>query len=256
VADALIGSTGFVGGNLLRQARFDDLFSSRNIESIAGRSYDLIVCAGAPAVKWKANRDPEADRASLARLTGALKHVKARKVILISTVDVYPSPIEVDEATAIPPAAGSPYGRHRLALEGFVAERFDSLVVRLPALFGDGLKKNVVYDLLHGNMLDRIHSEGVFQFYGLDGVWADVQRCSALGLKLVNLATEPVSVRELAREAFDMDFSNVTQEPPARYDFRTRYDHLLGGARGYIRDRARVLGELRAFVERERGRVP
>ena len=48
---ALIGSTGFVGGNLQRQAAFDDGYHSRNIESLAGKSYDLIVCAGAPAVQ-------------------------------------------------------------------------------------------------------------------------------------------------------------------------------------------------------------
>ena len=51
---ALIGYSGFVGGNLLRQRSFDACFNSSNIEAIAGRSFDLVVCAGAPAEKWKA----------------------------------------------------------------------------------------------------------------------------------------------------------------------------------------------------------
>ena len=55
---ALIGNTGFVGGNLLRQQPFDALFNSKNIDDIAGRSFDLVVCAGVRAEKWlKLNAD-------------------------------------------------------------------------------------------------------------------------------------------------------------------------------------------------------
>ena len=57
---ALIGYTGFVGSNLLRQRPFDACFNSSNIDQIAGRSFDLVVCCGARAEKWKANADPEA----------------------------------------------------------------------------------------------------------------------------------------------------------------------------------------------------
>jgi len=38
---ALIGYTGFVGGNLLAQRGFDALFNSRNIEEIAGVRIDI-----------------------------------------------------------------------------------------------------------------------------------------------------------------------------------------------------------------------
>ncbi|MEO6876905.1 MAG: pyridine nucleotide transhydrogenase, partial [Gemmatimonadaceae bacterium] len=58
---ALIGHTGFVGSNLLRQHGFEATFNSANIEQIAGRSFDLVVCCGAPAEKWKANAHPERD---------------------------------------------------------------------------------------------------------------------------------------------------------------------------------------------------
>jgi hypothetical protein len=60
MSSALIGHTGFVGGNLRRQGSYDELYNSKNIESIAERSFDLVVSAGAPAAKWIANREPEA----------------------------------------------------------------------------------------------------------------------------------------------------------------------------------------------------
>ena len=46
----LIGHTGFVGGNLLRQGRFDALFNSRNIAELAGQSFDEIWCCGVSAL--------------------------------------------------------------------------------------------------------------------------------------------------------------------------------------------------------------
>src|ERR1044071_4968884 len=84
---ALIGYTGFVGGNLLKQGTFEGRYNSKNVESIAGQTYDLVVVAGTTAEKWKANRNPEADGKAIGRLTTALEQVNAARVVLISTVD-------------------------------------------------------------------------------------------------------------------------------------------------------------------------
>lgn len=249
---ALVGYTGFVGGSLLRQFPTDDCFNSENIESLKGRSYDLLLCAGAPGVKWKANKEPEQDRASIDRLMVALALANAREVILISTVDVYPSPVAVDEDTWLDEHGGSPYGRHRLLLERFVQERFPTTVVRLPGLFGDGLKKNVIYDLLHDNALDGVCPESVYQFYPLDRLWSDIVRVRRQQIPLVNFATEGVSVTELARRAFDVDFVNPREIAAARYDFRTKYADCLDGSGGYLYNKGQVLAAMAAFVERHR----
>ena len=254
MADALIGYTGFVGGNLLSQRPFDELFNSRNIAALGDRTFDTIVCAGAPAEKWRANREPVEDRARLATLTQAFERAQARKVILISTVDVYPAPVDVDEDAPIDPDGGQPYGNHRYALERFIQQRFDTLVVRLPGLFGTGIKKNIVFDFLNDNNVSQVHADSVFQFYGLSTLWPDIETALANGLSLVNFATEPVSVGDVAREAFGMAFDNRPPSPPARYDFRSRHAALYGGRDGYLQDRARVLGALAAFVRTERAR--
>lgn len=255
MASALIGHTGFVGGNLARQHRFEDSYNSRNIDEIAGRHYELIVCAGAPAEKWKANKDPDADLAALGRLMRPLSSATASKVVLISTVDVYPVPIGVDERTVIDAARSTPYGRHRYQLETFMCERFDTLVLRLPALFGPGLKKNAVYDLLHDNLVSAIHADSVFQFYAVSRLWGDLERFMAARIPLVNVATEPVSMREVAAAAFGLEFDNRPSTPPARYDFRTVYAERFGGRDGYLLTKQQVLGDLAAFVQTERERV-
>ena len=250
MSQALIGYTGFVGGNLLQQAQFQDLYNSTNIETIANRKFDLIVCAGAPAVKWLANREPEQDWASINRLIEALTLVSCRQFILISTVDVYPVPTEVYEDSAIDVASLQPYGKHRFELEKFVQANFDCLIVRLPGLFGSGLKKNIIYDFMEQNSVDKIHRDSVFQFYYLDHLWRDIETSLNHSFKCVNFATEPTSVAEVAGESFGFEFSNQFSVP-ARYDMRTRYGDLFGSSiNGYLYNKAQVLSEIKDFVTR------
>ncbi len=249
---ALIGHTGFVGGTLMRQTSFDDFYNSKNIGDIAGKQYSLIVCAGAPAVKWKANKEPDEDWAGLQRLMEPLGRAQAEHVVLISTVDVYDPPIDVDEDTSIDRTAGHAYGRHRLLLEDFVSERFETTVLRLPGLFGQGLKKNIIYDLLNDNMLDAVCPQSAFQFYSLTRLWSDIERVREAGLSLMNVATEPVTVAAVAKEAFGLDFENPKALKPARYDMKTKNAAVLGGKGEYIQTAAEVLSDMAAFVEQQR----
>ena len=246
---ALVGSTGFVGGTLLRSVPFEAQFRSTNASEMRGRRFDLFVVAGAPAEKWKANKDPERDWASVGGLIDNISAVEAAEAVLISTVDVYPTPIGADEDTPIDEAAQHPYGRHRLRLEQAFRARFPhGFIVRLPALFGTGLKKNAVYDLLHGNEIHKINARSAFQFYDMSRLWTDLQRFMASGVRLINVTSEPVTMGEVAREGFGMAFDNDPGTPPGRYDLRTRHDREFGGRDGYLYDRASVLEGMRRFV--------
>jgi nucleoside-diphosphate-sugar epimerase len=251
-SSALVGYSGFVGGNLLRQRAFDACFNSSNIEAIAGRSFDLLVCAGAPAEKWKANADPAADLANIERLIRALGQAEASKVVLLSTVDVFVDPVAVDEESMTHIAGLHAYGRNRRLLEEVVASRFDTTIVRLPGLYGHGIKKNAIYDLLNDNNVRKIDSRGAFQFYNLARLWSDIEIALNAELPVVHLATPPVSVTEVARVAFGMEFSNEIVSQPARYDMRTRHADLFGGHGYYIEDTRDELASIAEFVTRER----
>lgn len=148
--DALIGCTGFVGSSLLRHAKFGAQFNSTTIETARGRAFRRVVCAAAPATMWAANRDPAGDRANLARLMAILETIAADEFVLISTIAVLDdASAGYTEATARYETAKA-YGCHRHELELFVAGQFPRAhVLRLPALFGTGLKKNFLFDLLN-----------------------------------------------------------------------------------------------------------
>jgi hypothetical protein len=122
-------------------------------------------------------------------------------------------------------------------------------VVRLPGLFGDGLKKNIVYDLLHGNRVDQIVPNAVYQFFDLATLWDRIAAALGGRLRLVNFATEPTSARDVAREAFGVALSAAERPDAPRYDLRTRHARLFGAADGYLQERASVLAAMRRFVE-------
>lgn len=257
LSTALIGHTGYVGSTLARQAGFDALYRSTTIQDIRGREFRQVVCAGAPGQKWLANREPAQDRASIDLLMASLKTVRCEQFILISTVDVFSDPVGVDEQTAVDPAVLQPYGLHRRHLEEFVQTQFPRhLIVRLPGLVGPGLRKNVVFDLHHGNALQAVDSRAVFQFYPMVNLWADLGVAMEAGLSLVHLTAEPLSVGELALQGFGRPFGQQLPREPARYDLQTRHAALFGGTGRYQYRARESLQAVRAYAQSEPRQAP
>lgn len=252
MSDALIGCTGFVGATLLRQTAFASLYRSTNITEIAGRSFHSIVCAGAPAQKWIANREPAADLKKIEGLIAHLQTTPCERFVLISTSDVFKRPVGVDEEAPVDERELHPYGLHRRLLEKFVQERFaNHLIVRLPGVVGPGLRKNVIFDFLNGNNLHAIDSRGVFQFYPMVNLWYDICLALESGLKLVHLTAEPVSVKEIAAACFGRRFEQFVVSAPAAYDFQSRYATLFGGHGAYQYSRRETVQAVRAYAQSE-----
>ena len=150
IQDLLVGSTGFVGGNLLAKHAFAAARHSSDIAESYGTSPDLCVYAGVPAAMFLANADPEADLAVMRAARENLRKIAPKKLVLISSIAVYPDSRGKTEADAPDPTdpALPAYGRNRRMLELWVRQDFPgALIVRLPALYGLGLKKNFLFDL-------------------------------------------------------------------------------------------------------------
>lgn len=249
---ALVGWTGFVGGVLAERVRPVARFRSTDIEALADADVEEIVCAGAPAEKWRANAEPDADRASISWLIEALRRSRARSCVLVSTVDVYADSRGADEGRSADTAQEQAYGRHRALLEEFVTGHFEEAVVlRLPALFGPGLKKNLVFDLIHQPESRFAHQDSAFQFYDVRDLWGHVLLAKDAGLRVANLATEPVTAAQVARACFGVDYE-CTDRPVASYDLRTRHALELGGRSGpYLRTSDETLAAIRAWGSRQ-----
>ena len=146
----LIGHTGFVGGALLRQTGFDACYNSANIAAIEGLAFGTLVCAAAPGSMLEANRAPDRDAAQIDALIAQLATIRAERFVLISSIAVLADFAGGDDEGTEAFQQEFAYGRHRRALEAFVEDHFaSSLIIRLPALFGRGLRKNFLFDLMN-----------------------------------------------------------------------------------------------------------
>ncbi|WP_370528183.1 NAD-dependent epimerase/dehydratase family protein [Rhodoferax sp. BLA1] len=251
--NAIVGHTGFVGSNLCNQTTFESFFNSRNIQDIEGKVFDTLVFSGAPANKWIANKEPAQDWQNLQQIMALLKTVQAKQLVLISTVDaIPPSDAPQDESADVTRGKNHAYGTHRLALEQFMRAQFaNTLVVRLPGLFGPGLKKNVIYDLMHNNMLAAINPASSFQYYDITRLWADITVALEHQLDLVHLFTQPVATHTILQRYFPNKQVGQTPAPEAHYDHRTRYAALYGGSGGWIASADTVLDQLGAYLASE-----
>ena len=253
-AVAIVGHTGFVGGTLHDSLPQAECFNSKNIEEIAGRIFDVVICSGLPAAKWMINQNPEEDLINMQRLQQALQGItRCGHFVLISTIDVYEAsvPGQTEEPSH---SASHPYGQHRLQMERWSTKQdfaAKSTILRLPGLFGVGLKKNIIYDMLNKRLLETVCASHVFQWYNMSNLYDDL--VSALCDRepgVYNLFPEPVSTAELVQAAFPEYWpvvsKNVTDTPNV-YCVQTMHRPT-----GWVADKKTVLEQIKAFVVLQR----
>lgn len=145
-----MGYTGFVGSNIYAAGDFDAVYNSKNIEKAYGTEPDLLLYAGLRAEKYLANNAPEKDMELIYQAEKNIMRIAPKKLVLISTIDVFKAPRNVDENSVIDTENLHPYGYNRYQLEIWVRENYpDSLIIRLPGLFGQNIKKNFIYDYIN-----------------------------------------------------------------------------------------------------------
>lgn len=247
--DALIGHTGFVGGNLRGQRHFDGLYNSMNFKEMANMHFSRMICAGVSAVKWQANKNPEEDWAKISALIDVLKTVAATEFVLISTIDVYATTSGLDESFDNHHVQNHAYGTHRLQFEDFCTSHFPNCtIVRLPALFGPGLRKNIIFDLLNDNCLEMINPKSSFQYYDLRNLSDDIDRIKKNNVRLVNLFTEPVSTQSILEAYFPNKKVGMAPAKEGHYDLFTKHAGLWGKEGKYIYSAQEVMTQLGDFI--------
>jgi nucleoside-diphosphate-sugar epimerase len=173
----LIGANGFVGSafaRLLKTLPGITLaeVTRKNYAEWRGRRCDVLIDAAGNSKKYFADQDPAAEfEASVAHRLRTVLEFPAALHLHISSADVYhdsASPVTTREDAPMDISRNSRYGAHKFLAEQLVrhyASRW--LIVRLAGMVGPGLRKNPVYDVLHGEPL-RIHPDSRYQFMHTD----------------------------------------------------------------------------------------
>ena len=94
-------------------------------------------------------------------------------------------------------------------------------------------------------------ARSVYQFYNLRNLWKDIQTALDIGIKVLNITSEPMSVSELYTALCGKEFSNQLSKDPLHYNLKSKYAKDFGGENGYLYSKEYVTEELRAFVKEE-----
>lgn len=161
MADVLIGSSGVVEQNLKASWQFDAHYNWANMRAARGQSFDLAVITAAPGSMSAANCDPSYDEQLIQECINHLKCIRAQRVVLISTTAVLDAQSATYTESTTQFETDAAFGRHRRWLEEACRCMFPaSLILRLPELFGPGLKSNFVFDAL--NPIPNVLTDDIF----------------------------------------------------------------------------------------------
>lgn len=213
--NCIIGNTGFVGYNIIHNSNIhiSEFYNSKNIQNM-NNEYNIILFCGLSGNVGYTNANHDKDRENVNFFINKLKTIKCNTFILISTVNVYPilnSRHTEDKILDINESIDS-YGKHRLEFEKFIMETYTNHhILRLPSIYGERLKKGVLFDLLHQNYLEGICVDDKIQFYDLSNLNDDIEYIRNNDIKILNLVSEPICVRDIINTVF-LDYKIIDSQ--------------------------------------------
>ena len=229
----LVGGRGFIGGHLagvLARAGYEVLPVQRDSAPPAGVLDFLIDCNGDARRFW-ANANPEESfRANVLSVSDRLSRWRYERYIYLSTIDVYGagrgSVAATREDQSIAIEGLDTYGLHKFLAECLVMHHATQhLILRLGTVVGPGLKKNPLFDAVHGRQL-RQTTDSTLSLVDL----ATIGQALVLLLEtrahgIFNLtARQPISIGQilaLVRAGFGGTFVEPSFAPSLLH---TRYD--------------------------------
>ena len=96
----------------------------------------------------------------------------------------------------------------------------------MPGIFGTGLKKNVIYDLINKNELQKIYSNDYFQWYDLDLLKKNIESLKINKNKIYEFYSAPIENKKIINLFKKIDSKKVRLNP-IRYKFRPKNGYMF-----------------------------
>lgn len=241
VTIAIIGD-GFIGKHLKCNIEEPyDFYSKKNIKEIERKNYDIVYCAG---LYSNINKNSDDDLENIFTLQDCLSSAKINKFILISTIDIYDSKFPNQDENQYNISIDS-YGKNRYFMEEWVLEEYkDCHIIRLPLLFGLGLKKNIIYDILNNNRLENINFNTLYQWYCLEELMYDIKKIIKKKIRIVNLISEPIETKNLISICFpEFVIPMFDNNKRIEYNYKSKWFKS-----GYAVEKKKIVEELLKYI--------
>jgi hypothetical protein len=243
----LVGNTGLIGKTLKDSMQFDLEFNSSNMvyfNSSVEDGSDLYLCC-LPATMWQVNKNLPRDINNLTKVIKNLQRKKYRNIVLFSSIEVYNQSPQGSDESNTPTFNKAIYGSNRYLFEMLVKTclEFDNLkILRLPALFGKHLKKNVFFDLMNDNEVNKINTESCYQWYNLGNLVSDIEKSYQYDTQEINFFGEPINTSEIVNDIFRMKISNDMGSK--EQNFKTKFTES-----GYWLSKQETLDQMGEFLD-------
>jgi nucleoside-diphosphate-sugar epimerase len=224
----ILGGRGFVGSAFtrycVRHRLAHRVIDRENYQELAGAACDVLINANGNSKKFLARDKPlEEFDASVRTVRSSLIHFRTGYYVHLSSCDVYPdcSSPQATREDAEPDITGqSPYGFHKYLAEQCVrhaAPRW--LILRLGGFVGPGMKKNPIYDILHGGPL-WLDPASQLQFLDTDAAAGLVFQLIDRGLdhQVVNVCGKGLIALSEVIDAVGGTVQGKPASPCVRYD--------------------------------------
>jgi nucleoside-diphosphate-sugar epimerase len=197
----IIGSTGFIGQNIMENLSDVEVLDRNLYKLKSSLRTDTLFISAPSANKWLVNSNPRKDLEIIFELASSInKHIKAERIIVFSTIDVYKKLSNSTEQSIT--LNDVSYGGNRRTFEELLSKNESKLYIfRLSGLFGKHLKKNIIYDLCNKRYseVSKYNLKSEFQFTEISSV---IKTCLKLGYGApgaYNLTSPPIQVSDLLK---------------------------------------------------------
>ena len=186
----IVGAAGFVGSALCKAAEKHGYkvfqITRANFNEHKATEYDFLINTAMPSKRfWAFNNPVEDVNETVVKTASLLYEWKYNKFIQVSSIS---AKIQLD----------IPYGSHKRSAEVLVENRPDTLIVRLGALYGEGLRKGALYDLVnHKHIYVDIDSEYNYLDVNFAANWI-IENLDKIGIKELG-ACDTISLREISQ---------------------------------------------------------
>lgn len=93
-------------------------------------------------------------------------------------------------------------------------------------------------------------SRSFFQFYNLNKLSKDIKVALEKKIKKLNISSEPISAKVIAKEVFGYEMKNIIKEKlPLNYNFKSKYFELFDGKNGYLYSKEEIIEDIKNFVK-------
>jgi nucleoside-diphosphate-sugar epimerase len=210
---AIVGHTGFIGSNLKFFYKSKYNFNTKNLRLINKHKYDLVILCAPSSKMWIANKFPQKDCHNIKKIINIIKETRTKKIVLISTIEVYGKENNKNEFCKANKSLNSSYGKNRVYLEEFIKNSFsDNLIIRLPIVYGKNFTKNCIYDLKNKNNMNLLNGNDLIQLYNVKNLKKDIDFCLKKKIKLINISSKPIKLKFIAKKFFGIDL-NLFKKP-------------------------------------------